>query len=82
MIYLKWKDLSKGEIERMLGIPESQAEVLFDIIQLCNKHGIDIIDLKGYLQDLLWIEDLTRPPRKNVVRTTLREALERFGTTD
>jgi len=79
---LNWKDLSKDEIERMLGIPESQAEVLFDIIQLCNKHGIDIVDLKRYLQDLLWIEDLTRPSRRNVVRTTLREALERFGTTD
>ena len=79
---MNWKDLSKDEIERMLGIPESQAEVLFDIIQLCNKHGIDIVDLKRYLQDLLWIEDLTRPSRRNVVRTTLREALERFGTTD
>jgi len=79
---LNWRHLSKEEIERMLGIPEAQAEVLFDIIQLCNKHGIDTIDLEGYLQDLLWIEDLTRASGESVVRTTLREALERLGTTD
>jgi len=79
---LNWKDLSKEEIERMLGIPEAQSEVLFDIIQVCNKHGIGIGDLELYLQDLLWIEDLTRASGESVVRTTLREALERLGTTD
>jgi len=80
---LDWKDLTKDQIERILGVPEAQAKVLLDIIRLCKKHGIDIEDLEIYLNDLLWIRDLTKDfSEPNVVRTTLREALERLGTTD
>jgi len=57
---MRWRDLDKDDIQGLLDIPEAQAEVLFDLIQLCNKHGIDSGDLEEYLKDLQYLEDLSR----------------------
>ena len=56
---MSWREFEVPDIEEVLGLPENQARVLHDLIELCNKHGINSSDLEEYLKDLRRLEELS-----------------------